>query len=550
MTRRIVIALALIVALLFSSVSTSAQQATTKPPRKISPPGQIQIATVNARQNEILGLKRIISLIELAKALRFRPPAFNGGVRGAVAAPDIAVISEFRPPNVEVFARLLRLRFDVPYEIIGPSDAQAAFIVNTDQLSLRGDVELIDDACLNDVTSDKRRMQRRYPLAQFTEKATGAVVNIVGVHLARDYSASGQKDCQARNVRAIRDRLNRGASPEGAVGAPALGPTFIAGDFNFRPTKEPYECDPNEQTQPARWWAALTSPEDGSRPFLDAVRVHHRSEGERMADEWTYEHPRMAPTCDGREAVRRSRLDYIFAADSVVAEAHADHPGWSVPGVPKYSDHRYVLGRFVVSGPPRPDGVVSVPDAGGVVHLSWDPVEGESGWVLYRARAGRPYGKLARLSPETLSFDDHTTTHGVAYRYSIAAIGPERGHSLEARPSWATADARGPHVSSITPPRGAERVSIFTRIRATFDEFAVASSVGPNTISLYRNGRAIAGRVVRKGGFVVKFVPKRPLVKGDGYTIVVRSVSDALGNIGPVFRSRFTTVPKPRKQRR
>ena len=548
MTRRTLVALALITTLLSAAVPTGAQEV-RKPPRKISPPGQVQIGTVNARQNKILGLKRILALLDLAKAFRFRPPAFNGGTRGAVFAPDILVISEFRAPNVEVFARLLRLRFDVPYEIVGPSDLQAAFIVNTKQLSLQGEVEIIDDVCLNDVTSDKRRMQRRYPLARFTENGTGAVVNVVGVHLARDYSASGQKDCVARNVRAIRDRVNRGVSPEGAVGPPALGSTFIAGDFNFRPTKEPYECDPDEQTPPTRWWSALTAPEDGSRPFDDAVRVHHRNVGKGMADEWTYEHPRKSSACNGQEAIRRSRLDYIFAADSVVAEAHTDHPGWSAPGVPKYSDHRYVLGRFVVSGPPRPARVVATPDVGGVVHLSWGSVEGESGWVLYRARAGHQYRQLARFSDETLSYDDTSTTHGETYRYALAAIGPDSGHGLESRPSWAMADARGPHVSSVFPPRGAERVSIFTRVRVSFDEWVVGSSVGPNTITVFRNGRAIAGRVVRKGGFVVKFVPKSPLVKGESYTILVRSVRDALGNVGPVFKSRFTTVPKPRKRR-
>lgn len=549
MSRRTLVALTLIGALLGSSLPSRAQEA-TKPPRKISPPGQVQIATVNARQNKILGLKRFLALLDLAKALRFRPPGFNGGAQGAIIAPDIAVISEFRETNVEVLARLLRQKFDQPYEIVGPSDVQAAFIVNTKQLTLRGEVELIDDVCMNDETSDKPRFHRQYPMARFTENQTGTFVNIVGIHLARDYSPSGEKNCLVRNVRAIRDRLNQGGDPAGVMGAPTVGPTFIAGDFNFRPTEEPYECDPNEQTAPTRWWSSLTTPEDDTRPFVDAVHVHHRRVGEPMIDEWTYQHPAIVTTCNGSQGVRRSRLDYIFAAESVVAEAHTDHPGWSSPGVPKYSDHRYVLGRFIVSGPPQPDRVQAIPDAGGVVHLNWEPVEGTSGWVLYRARAGRQYAELARFSGETSSFDDTATEHGVTYRYSIAPIGPDDGQGLEALPAWAMADARGPHVSSITPAPGAERVSVFTRIRVTFDEWVVASSVGPNTIALFRNGRSVPGRVVRKGGFVIKFVPERPLVKGDSYTVVVRSVSDVLGNAGPVFKSRFSTVPPPKRRRR
>ncbi|MGH2806409.1 MAG: hypothetical protein ACRDKT_03945, partial [Actinomycetota bacterium] len=138
-----------------------------KPPRKISPPGQLQVATVNARQNKILGLKRFEALLELAKAFRFRPPAFNGGIRGSVTAPDIFVISEFRETNVEVLTRLLRVKFDQPYDIVGPSDVQAALIVNHATVTMEGEVELIDDVCLNDETSDVPRLRREYPMARF-----------------------------------------------------------------------------------------------------------------------------------------------------------------------------------------------------------------------------------------------------------------------------------------------------------------------------------------------------------------------------------------------
>lgn len=539
MTRRTVIALALIGTLLCAALPSGAQEEQKKPPRKISPPGQVQIGTVNARQNEILGLKRILDLIALAKAFRFRPAAFNGGVPGAVTAPDVLVISEFRPPNVEVFTRLLKLRFDQPYEIVGPDDAQAALVVNTATVEPQGPVDLIEDVCLNDETSDKPRLNRAYPRARFVEKQTGARFTIMGVHLARDYSSSTENNCLVKNVTAMRDELENEPNP-----------TFLAGDFNFRPTVEPYECDMSETSGPAAWWSVLTMPEAGARVHADAVREWHSSRNLSMVDEWTYQHPGPVVTCNGSTGIRRSRIDYLFSSGAVVAEAHADHPGWSDEDNPKYSDHRYVLGRFVLTGPPRPERLAPTLGAGGVVHLSWEAVEGATGWVLYRARAGHPYAELARLTGDVLTYDDTDTEHAELYRYSIAPIGIDGGQGLEAPPTWALPDARGPHVSSISPPRGAEGVGIYARIRATFDEWVVESSVAPNTISLFRNGRALAGRVVRKGGFVIKFVPKRPLVKGDGYTIVVRPVTDVLGNAGTVFKSRFTTVPRPRRHRR
>ncbi|HEV3472824.1 MAG TPA: Ig-like domain-containing protein [Actinomycetota bacterium] len=537
MLRRAAIALALVGPLISATIPSGAQEV-RKPPRKISPPGQVQIGTVNARQNEILGLKRILDLIDLAKAFRFRPPAFNGGAQGAVTAPDVLVISEFRPPNVEVFTRLLKLRFDQPYEIVGPDDAQAALVINTATLELQGEVQIVEDVCLNDETSEKPRFNREYPLARFVEKQTGARFAILGVHLARDYSTSTLKNCLVRNASAMRDQLENEPSA-----------TFLAGDFNFRPTVEPYECDVHELSGPAEWWAALTMPSDGGRTYLDAVREHHRSRDLSMVDEWTYEHPNKVTTCAGTMGIRRSRIDYLFSSGAVVADAHADHPGWADGANPTYSDHRYVLGRFVLTGPSRPNRVVPTLGAGGAVHLSWEPVEGVTQWILYRARAGLPYGELARLEAETLSFADTDTEHAQTYRYSIAPIGVDGGQGLEAAPSRATPDARGPHVTSVTPAPGAERVSIFTRIRVTFDEWVDGASVRPNTISLFRNGREVAGEVVRKGGFVIKFVPNRPLVRGDAYTIVVRSVNDVLGNAGPVFKSRFSTVPRTRKQR-
>ena len=531
-----VLAASVVLALYPGGFGASAQ--VVKPPRRISPPGQVQIATVNARQNKILGVKRFEALLELAKAFRFRPPSFNGGSRDAVIAPDVAVISEFRETNVEVFGRLLRQKFDQPYEIVGPSDVQAALIVNTATVTLEGEVELIDDVCLNDESSDVPRLRREYPMARFRENTTGAQFTVVGVHIARDYSHSGQSNCLVRNVRALRERVENDP-----------GATFLAGDFNFRPTQALYECDMNEESTPTAWWSDLVMPQDG-RAYLDAARFYHRTRGLSMKDEWTYRHPSRVETCNGTIGIRQSRIDYIFASGAVVAEAHADHPGWLHADNYNYSDHRYVLGRFVLMGPPRPERAGVEPDANGVIHLTWDPVEGAQRWIVYRARKGNKYSELARLDGQAVAFDDTNTVHDATYRYSIAAIGPQGGHGVEAGAAWTTADARGPHVSSITPRRGAERVDIDTNIRVTFDEFVAASSVSPGTIRLYRNGRRVAGRVVRKGGFVVKFNPANRLRKGERYTVVVSPVQDVLGNAGPRAASRFETQPKRRRHRR
>src|SRR5688500_228973 len=105
--RRGVAALAALVVMcgVYPVVSSASTPAYTSTRLKDSPPGQISIATINARQNEILGPQRFEALLELALAFRTRPPAFNGGTRGAVFAPDVIAINEFREANVEIFTR-------------------------------------------------------------------------------------------------------------------------------------------------------------------------------------------------------------------------------------------------------------------------------------------------------------------------------------------------------------------------------------------------------------------------------------------------------------
>lgn len=538
--RRVIAAIAAL-SVLSGALSSGASGATSADDRVAvteSPAGQILIAAVNAKQNKILGLKRFEALLELARAFRFRPLAFNGGTQGAVIAPDVAVITEFRETNVEIFTRLMRQKFDQPYELVGPTDVQAALIINTATVSLQREVEIVDDVCLNDETSDTPRLRREYPMAALQESATGARFTIVGVHLARDYSPSGETDCLARNITAIRDRLQN-----------ETGAAFVAGDFNFRSTSMPYECDPYEMGDPARWWSLMTEPGDGGRTYVDAVRDFHRAGSLPMIDEWTYQHPTSVQTCNGSVGVRRSRIDYIFASDAAVAEANADHPGWADMSNFQYSDHRYVLGRFVLSGPERPDRPAAFQEPGGVIEVTWQPVEGATEWIVYRALPGYDYQEIARLTGEIVSFEDHDTDHDVTYRYAIAPVGIDSGNGIESAPTWATADARGPHVTGIIPGPGAVNIDPQVTVRVSFDEWVEATSVTQNTIAIYRNGNRIPGRLIRKGGFVLKFDPDFALRKGETFTIVVRPVRDTLGNAGQVFKSRFSTVEPPKKRR-
>lgn len=507
---------------------------------KLSPPGQVSIAAINARQNEILGLKRFQALLELARAFRSRPLAFNGGASGAVIAPDVIAINEFRELNVEVFDRLVRNKFDEPYQIVGPTDKQAGFIVNTRTVEPLGEVQMVDDACLHDEASDMPRHRRQYPLARFREISTGSLFTVISVHLARDYSSSGESDCLAKNVRALRAAV---ANDPGAV--------FVAGDFNFRATEPQYECDSAELAPSTHWWNVMTEGDDAAdRKFVDSVQAFHRERSLSMVDEWTFQTSTSVTLCNGGVGHRRARIDYIFTSGAEVAEAHADHPGWSDPANYQYSDHRFVLGRFVLSGPPRVPAPTTVQQAGGVIEVSWPPVEGAASYIVYRARPARDYATLATVGGDVNSLVDTETIHGTVYRYAIAAVGPDAGQGVESRPVWQEADALGPIVTSIEPGRDAQGVKPDVTIRASFSEYVKPSSVTSSTISLFRNGNRVPGSVVRKGGFVIKFNPAFLLKKGETFTILVRPVTDVLGNPGSVFRSRFSTVEPPKRRKR
>ena len=531
-------------------VSPPAGGAPPPPPQIGSLPGQVVVVTINAKQNRILGLNRFLALFELPKALRFRPPAFNGGFGGAVTAPDVLIVQEIRPSNLEILVRLLRQRFPYKYETAGPPDAAASFVVNTDTVALQGDITTWPDVCTSEETPTDNRSSRDYPIAHLTETATGAPFIVAGMHMAKRYDATGESSCVPRNMEALRAEL------EDETAAVVIG-----GDFNRRATVDPHECDVDETSTPNPWYELLVAPADGGRVYVDAVRQWHRGHGMSMADEWTHEQRQSQILCDESTRFKRARIDYLFAGGAAVADAHADHPGWAglEPGTAhptngRYSDHRYVWGRFVVSGPPRPLAPVLVPGPAGRIDVTWQAVEGATGYVVYRALRGRDYGILAQVGADSLTFSDVFTEHGAAYRYSIAPVGADGGIGHESRPGFAVADRRGPHVRRTTPSRDATGVDPGVVIAVRYDERVDASSVSTNTVRLFQGRRSIAGRFTIAGARLLTFDPFGRLDKGRTYRVAVASVRDVLGNAGPRATWSFTTVepppPPPKKGRR
>ncbi len=519
------------------------------PPAQLeSVPGQVTVVTVNAKQNRVLGLNRFLALFELPKALRFRPEAFNGGFNGAVTAPDVIVVQEVRPSNLEILVRLLRQRFPYKYQSLEPLDAAASFVVNPDTVTVQGEVTTWADVCTTVDTPTDNRSTRDYPVVHLVENATGAPFVVAGMHMAKRYDTTGQSNCVPRNVEALRAEL-----------ADETAPAIIGGDFNRRAVLDPYECDRNEESTPNPWYQLLVAPAEGTA-YADAVREWHRGHGTPMVDEWTHEQRQSGVLCDQTTHFKRGRIDYLFS-NAVVAEAHADHPGWAgdEPGQKhpvngQYSDHRYVWGRFVVSGPPRTLQPSAVAGEDGRIDLAWQPVEGAAGYVVYRALRGRAYGVLATVGPDVLAFADVFTEHGRSYRYAVAPVGANGGVGLESRPAFAVADKKGPHVRRVTPLRNATGVDPGVVIAVRYDERVATDSVAADTIRVFQGRRAVRGTLVAAGARLLTFDPFGRLDKGKTYRVTVASVRDVLGNAGPRAAWEFTTVepppPPPKKPRR
>lgn len=537
----------LVVVLLAALPSVGARAAPPPPPQQASLPGQVTVVTVNAKQNRVLGLARFLALFELPKALRFRPEAFNGGFRGAVTAPDVIIVQEVRPSNLEILVRLLRQRFPYKYEALEPAGAAAAFVVNTETVTPQGEVTTWDDVCTTEDTPTDNRSTRDYPIGHFVEIATNAPFIVAGMHMAKRYDTTGQPNCVPRNIERLKEEL-----------ADETAPVIFGGDFNRRAVLDPYECDVEERGTPNPWYELLTAPQDGSRVYVDAVKQWHLGHGTSMEHEWTHEQRQARALCDESTRFKRSRIDYLFAAGAAVAEAHADHPGWagSEAGVrlgTPYSDHRYVWGRFVVSGPPRPLQPTLVRGEGGRIDATWGAVEGATGYVVYRALRGRAYSVLGQVAADVTTFGDVFTEHGQSYRYAVAAIGADGGIGQESRPAFGVADKKGPHVVRVTPSRNATGIDPDVTIFVRFDERVAVGSVAADTVRLWYGRRRIPATTSFAGARLLRLDPNRRLDKGKTYRVVVDPVRDALGNAGPREAWRFTTVeppPPPPKKRR
>jgi endonuclease/exonuclease/phosphatase family metal-dependent hydrolase len=539
-----------VVLVLLAGLAPHGVVAAPRPPDQLpSLQGQVAVVTINAKQNRILGLSRFLALFEVPKALRFRPEAFNGGFDGSVTAPDVIIVQEVRPSNLEILVRLLRQRFPYKYESLEPLDAAASFIVNSDTVAVQGEVTTWPDQCTTEETPTDNRPTRDYPIVHLTEVATSAPFVVAGMHMAKRYDTTGESNCVPRNIETLRAEL-----------ADETAPVIIGGDFNRRAQLDPFECDRNEESAPNPWYQLLVEPPEGETVYADAVRQWHRGHGVSMEHEWTHEQRQSGVLCDQTTHFKRSRIDYLFSS-AVVAEAHADHPGWAgdEPGTRhpvngRYSDHRYVWGRFVVSGPPRTFQPATTPGAGGRIDLAWQPSEGAAGYVVYRAQRGHAYSVLATVGADVVSYTDVFTEHGRSYRYAIAPVGPDGGIGLESRPAFEVADKKGPHVRRVTPLRNATGVDPGAVVSVRYDERVAAGSVAADTIRVFQGRRAVGGVLVVAGARLLTFDPFGRLDKGKTYRVSVGSVDDMLGNAGPSVTWEFTTVepppPPPKKKTR
>ena len=504
-------------------------------PRELSSPlAQVQIVSVNAKQARVLDVNRFDRLLALTLALRSRPPAFDGGAAAAVTAPDVLILQEMSFSNVEIFRRLLNQRSDNQYEIVATENSKPKFLINSNTVTLNGEPVAWTDPCVPGSGDDP---PRDYLFARLAETTSELPFVVAGVHLEPKYGETGQSDCRRRNVAELRAQLE---AETGAV--------IVGGDFNQRATGQFRECDVEEQTQPSEWWVRMTAPPEGGKVYVDAVRDRHRRHAATMADEWTHEQKRVDVTCDGVLRNRRTRIDYLFASGAVIADAHADHPGWAGPDPgtrdpvnSRYSDHRFVWGRFVIAGPPQPQNLTVAQNEEGAAHLSWEPSEGAVQYIVYRAAVNREYSVLERVDAAVTSYEDVSTENGRTYRYAVAPVDANGLQGLESEAVTVTVDTVGPRVIDVDPNRAARQVPRDVVVSVRFNEPIDRLSVGNRTISLTRNGVRTQGDIEQVSDEELTFTPDGLLKKKTTYTITVRPVSDRNGNEGRSFTSTFKT---------
>jgi hypothetical protein len=500
-----------------------------------SPLAQIRIVSINAKQARVLDVNRFDRLLALTLAVRSRPPAFDGGFAEAVTAPDVLILQEMSLSNVEIFRRLLNQRSENQYEIVATENSKPKLLINSTTVTLNGEPVAWTDPCVPGNGDDP---PRDYLFARLIENTSELPFVVAGVHLEPKYGETGQSDCRPRNVAELRAQL------EGETGA-----VIVGGDFNQRATGQFRECDVEEETEPSEWWVEMTSPPEGGTVYVDAVRDWHRRHATSMVDEWTHEQKSVKVTCEGVFRNRRTRIDYLFASGAVIAEAHADHPGWAGPDPgtrdpvnSRYSDHRFVWGRFVIGGPPQPQNLAAAQDEEGAVHLSWEPSEGAVQYIVYRATGNRQYTVLEQVDAGVTSYDDLSTKNGRTYRYAVAPIDATGLQGLESDAVTVEVDTVGPRVIDVDPNRAATQVPRDIVVSVRFNEPIDQLSIGNQTISLTRNGVRTPGEIEQVSEEELAFTPDGLLKRRTTYTITVRPVSDLVGNVGKSFTSTFRTA--------
>lgn len=530
---------ALMLALVLGATLLPATPAAAANPRPmVSRPGQLKIVSVNARQNAVLGIKRFEDMFELTRALRRRPPAFDGGSRGGVWAPDIIVTTEMRPSNAEIFEHIMRQRFPHKFRLAGYEDASGQIIYNPDTVSPVGEVEVWQDVCLADKTSGARQ-GRFYQIARFVELGSGAPFTVAAIHMPKSLP---EPHCFTDNIDEMKSRTQNDA-----------GAVFITGDFNRRAVEMHHECDPQETSPPLPWYQHMVFATEQGPAFEDAVILHQRRIGASLKDQWTHEQKQASIACDGGTKIRRTRIDYLFSTGATVAEASADHPGWAgpEPGTKhpenhKYSDHRFIWGRFALgsvgrTGPPRVAAA-----RGGRIDVSWDALEGAVGYVVFRGFGRRALRQVATVGAEVTTYSDISTTHGQRYRYAIAPINSAGGHGHESSTRGARADSRGPQVVGVNPPDGATGVARIPFVEVTLDEPIAATSLQKgDRLELYRGSQRIWGKVTQIAPNMLRFRPANKLRRRTLYTARLRPLQDPLGNVGAGYTWSFRTRRAP-----
>lgn len=404
-----------LLSLLFALYPINARASHVRPPEVISPGGEVTVLTVNAFQGQLRNDPG--RLDALADAFRSRPVASNGNFY----VPDVIIIQEITMTQLGALRDALNSRFTSQYAIFGSTatGVDNRFLINTATLS-PGSFTTWVDVCLAD---------HMYQWGRLTEVASGASFAVAGVHFSKNYT--DPEVCRERNVDELRLRL-----------AGQTGPIIVGGDFNKRPMTEERECDPEETTAPRIWWNQMTSLSSvDNRTYDDTVRVFNRANGLTMFNEWTHERPEVGPLCDGTEGIRRGRIDYLFASNTTVLGAHADHPGWAVENNPgatscdanhpscKYSDHRFVWAHLRLGsgapppGPAAPTGLNASAASSTRIDHSWtDNATNETSYKIERSSSSSgPWTQIATTGSNTTSYSDIGLTPQTTYHYRVRA---------------------------------------------------------------------------------------------------------------------------------